>query len=312
VDKGEAAAENEKEVRQPRSEPEHEEAPQQQPTVSSSAVANFEVGRIYNRRKDIHEPFGGQQQGGISTPTRCHCVFLFTSPSGTQHGYQDGWNEDGVFLYTGEGQSGNMEFTKGNLAIRDHAANGRDLHLFESQGKGEGYRYLGMFDCVGWEYRHVPDTNGMDRRAIVFHLLPEGEVRQVTARPISPATPAPASLDELRQRAYAAVRPAGERSTREARRNYYERSDAVCDYVLARAKGTCEHCSKTAPFKRTDGTPYLEPHHIRRVADSGPDHPRWVAALCPNCHAEVHHGEHGKEINQRLGEYLGQIEPDEQ
>jgi hypothetical protein len=29
----------------------------------------FEVGRTYNRRADIHARFGGQQQGGIVTPT---------------------------------------------------------------------------------------------------------------------------------------------------------------------------------------------------------------------------------------------------
>ena len=28
----------------------------------------FEVGRVYNRRLGIHEPYGGQRQGGISTP----------------------------------------------------------------------------------------------------------------------------------------------------------------------------------------------------------------------------------------------------
>ena len=26
----------------------------------------FEIGRVYNRRNDIHARFGGQQQGGIS------------------------------------------------------------------------------------------------------------------------------------------------------------------------------------------------------------------------------------------------------
>jgi len=33
----------------------------------------FIVGRNYNRRKDIHEHFSGQQQGGIVTPSdQCH------------------------------------------------------------------------------------------------------------------------------------------------------------------------------------------------------------------------------------------------
>src|SRR5262249_14608993 len=132
-------------------------------TSSPPSHPTFEVGRVYNRRADIHHLYGGQQRGGICTPACVPCLFLFTGPSGEQHGYQDGWNEDGVFLYTGEGQSGDMEFVRGNLAICDHAVNGRDLHLFESVGK-EGYRYLGRFNCVGWEYRRAPDTAGRDRR----------------------------------------------------------------------------------------------------------------------------------------------------
>jgi hypothetical protein len=58
-------------------------------------------------------------------------------------------------------------------------------------------------------------------------------------------------------------------------------------YVLRRANGCCEACGEEAPFVRKDGTPYLEPHHTRRVADGGPDHPAWVAAICPTCHRQI-------------------------
>jgi hypothetical protein len=30
----------------------------------------FEVGKIYNRRADIHDKYKGKQQGGICTPQR--------------------------------------------------------------------------------------------------------------------------------------------------------------------------------------------------------------------------------------------------
>jgi len=52
-------------------------------------------GQIY-RRTTLHEHFGGQQQGGISTPSRYPMILLFTGASGVQHGYEDGWS-DGVF-----------------------------------------------------------------------------------------------------------------------------------------------------------------------------------------------------------------------
>jgi 5-methylcytosine-specific restriction enzyme A len=56
-----------------------------------------------------------------------------------------------VYLYMGEGQVGDMEFRSGNKAIRDHAANGKDLLLFKALGKGQGYRFLGQFACASWE-----------------------------------------------------------------------------------------------------------------------------------------------------------------
>jgi 5-methylcytosine-specific restriction protein A len=288
------------------------------PEANSSSALNesttpptFQVGRVYNRRADIHGPYGGQQQGGISTPSRCPFIFLFSSSSGRQHGYQDGWNEEGVYFYTGEGQSGDMQFVRGNLAIRDHAADGKDIHLFEALAQGEGYRYLGRFDCAGWEYRRGPDTAGQDRQVIVFHLLPEIEDGPTESTEVIPSGEIATPLEELLRRALAAVRPPAERPPGESRRLYRERSSDVRVYVLARADGVCEACRRKAPFLRPDGTPYLEPHHIRRVADGGPDHPRWVGAVCPNCHKEVHHGQNGEALNRRLEEYLRTVEPDD-
>ncbi len=49
-----------------------------------------------------------------------------------------------------------------------------------------------------------------------------------------------------------------------------------------------------APFKTTKDEEYLEPHHTRRIADGGPDHHRWVAAVCPNCHRRIHYGKMGR------------------
>lgn len=51
-------------------------------------------------------------------------------------------------------------------------------------------------------------------------------------------------------------------------------------------------------------TPYLELHHIKRLADDGLDHPDWVAAICPNCHRRIHSGMDGPEWNARLAEQV--------
>jgi 5-methylcytosine-specific restriction protein A len=70
-----------------------------------------------------------------------------------------------------------------------------------------------------------------------------------------------------------------------------------------------DRCNAPAPFQRLDGTPYLEPHHLRRLSDGGPDHPAHVIALCPNCHRRVHAGVDGKTYNAQLNSTMTVIEP---
>ena len=50
----------------------------------------FQRGHVYDRRAEIHSAYGGQEQGGISTPTGTSAIFLFTGESGGQFGYDDG------------------------------------------------------------------------------------------------------------------------------------------------------------------------------------------------------------------------------
>ncbi len=129
----------------------------------------FEKDAIYNRRKDLHEPFGGNQQSGIASCSQHPYVFLFSAPTGEEFGYKDGWVSDNEFVYTGEGQRGDMQFVRGNRAIRDHLENGKELHLFEHFKMGE-YKYLGEFQYHSSEYLRGKDGEGRDRQIIRFHL----------------------------------------------------------------------------------------------------------------------------------------------
>lgn len=265
----------------------------------------YEIGKVYNRQRDIHLKYGGQQQGGIATPKTAPYIFLFTGDTGEQYGYKDGFDEEGVYLYTGEGQLGDMEFVRGNRSILDHVKNGKDLLLFKALGKGKGYRFLGIFTCSNYQIREAPDRIGHIRKVIVFHLLPLDEGIDTGLLDIELLSD---SLEELRVKAYAASDSNLGVAGLEAKRTYWNRSQAVKNYVLARAKGFCESCKRPAPFLKQDGTPYLEPHHTRRLSDGGPDHPRWVGALCPNCHREIHCGTAGNNLNTQLQKYLEQIE----
>lgn len=74
----------------------------------------------------------------------------------------------------------------------------------------------------------------------------------------------------------------------------YCRDPKVKAWVLKRANGICELCKQPAPFICADGLPYLEVHHIRPLAEGGPDTPSNTVAICPNCHRELHFGSQRK------------------
>lgn len=73
-------------------------------------------------------------------------------------------------------------------------------------------------------------------------------------------------------------------------RTVYERRPDVKAWVLQEARGHCELCVTNAPFVRSDGTPYLEHHHVQRLCEGGPDTVENSVALCANCHRRLHHG----------------------
>lgn len=75
----------------------------------------------------------------------------------------------------------------------------------------------------------------------------------------------------------------------DAARKEFVRDPGVVAWVLRQAGGRCERCGLPAPFLRGDGTPYLEVHHVLRLADDGPDAVENAVALCPNCHRHLHH-----------------------
>lgn len=272
----------------------------------------FEIGKTYHRRNEIHGLYGGQSQGGMSTPATRPLIFLFTGASGSEHGYKDEIKPDGTFWYTGEGQIGPQQFNKCNRALRDHKDLGKIVHLFEEAGSGMA-RYLGEVVYLGHHMEQRPDREGNTRDAIVFELgfidyktLPISAAVPVIPTPLSESRLANKSLNELRQ--LALISSNKEATTEEHRRIIRVRSDAVRAYVLKRATGKCEGCGEPAPFKTQKGLPYLEPHHTTRMADGGPDHPAHVIALCPTCHRRVHHSHDGNTYNEDLKLRLLKIE----
>lgn len=118
-------------------------------------------------------------------------------------------------------------------------------------------------------------------------------------------------LEEARKAAEQAATRDEEREIRETVRQQYERSPEIKQYAHLRAGGQCEACETNAPFRSIVGRPYLEVHHVDELGNSGFDAPENVVALCPKCHAQVHYGEAGEELNNRVRKKLKtEIEPD--
>ena len=267
-------------------------------------VASIFVPGTEFRRLDLHALFAGQRYGGISTPSRFPFIMIFTGEQGEDYGYKDGWTEEGTFLYTGEGQEGDMQFIKGNKAILEHVDDGKDVHLFEYIRTGH-VRYVGQMICIGYKVRDK-DNKGQDRKVIVFELMP---IEVVNNSELSNEfRPSDLSLEELKNKALESTNHSQGVTPKERIIQYRERSQAVKLYALKRANGVCEACGNKAPFMTAKGEPYLEVHHTRRLSDGGPDHPEWVAAICPNCHRRAHYGLDSYTFNSSIADNVNSKE----
>jgi len=87
----------------------------------------------------------------------------------------------------------------------------------------------------------------------------------------------------------------------------YQRDSSVKAWVLKQANGVCECCKHPASFNGSDGLPYLEVHHVRKLAEKGADTTENTVAVCPNCHRELHYGERAKDLVEKLYENISRL-----
>ena len=172
-----------------------------------------------------------------------------------------------------------------------------------------GYQAMGILHHLGLKALYKGRFSGQSTDAVVAELEAEGaafaRVVEHLRAPTEERTIAMASL----QREETAELKAAIRDTAEARRQRlstaptkpervrvfsfaYKRNPDIVAEALLRAAGRCERCGNSAPFKRaSDGSPFLEVHHLASRADGGEDSLANVIALCPNCHREIHYGQ---------------------
>lgn len=128
----------------------------------------FILGNTY-RRSEIHDKFGGNRQAGISVSSSSPYIFVFSGQTGHQHGYMDRWENENVFSYTGEGQVGDMQLTRGNLALYEHQRTGKRIFLFLQERKAF-VKFEAELELEDVDTFIASDREGNDRIGIKFFL----------------------------------------------------------------------------------------------------------------------------------------------
>ncbi len=260
----------------------------------------FEVGREYARSQLLAAVGSKQRQSGIIWgPGNPSCVII---TSGGRHsksaGYGDTKKANGTWNYFGQGENGdqNPDSPANRMLIEGQ----RSVLLFTTRhptsrevqtqgGYSSFYKYEGAFLVGSWEF-YIPDTGRRSGdKLLLFHLV---AVREALTPAVDDDTDYLAgedlALKPLREKLL--KREQGPKRGYITTREFRKGSAHIRVYARLRAGGTCENCEKAAPFVDKHGQPFLEMRHINRLADDGPDIPRNVAAICPNCHREAHFG----------------------
>lgn len=160
--------------------------------------------------------------------------------------------------------------------------------------------WLGTQKVKGWSHRRITDA----LRAVGVSNPSEHVALIVERNGVVPLATDPL---ELQRRATALAtsgllsaavgNPTPTKSERVVQE--FARSPAVVAEVLRIAAGRCELCECAAPFLRADGSPYLEVHHVRTLAEGGADTTDNAVALCPTCHRLLHFaGAQDREVAQ--------------
>lgn len=155
----------------------------------------FIPNQVY-KRSLLHDEYGGNRQSGIAPTANYPWIFIFSGAAGKQHGYKDRWENKNVFSYTGEGQVGDMDFTRGNLALRDHLQDGKRVFLFEYVRTGH-VRLISELTLIDVDYFETHDRNGDLRIGIKFFFKRTGIDLDISVEELDQVTPAVSHNDLL-------------------------------------------------------------------------------------------------------------------
>jgi 5-methylcytosine-specific restriction protein A len=240
---------------------------------------------------EIKATFLCSGQGGMRRSKRTNTLVIVSNH--VESVYDDRWIND-VLHYTGMGQVGpqSLEFNQ-NKTLNESPKNGVAVHLFEVFTK-RVYTYIGEVVLAGKPYQEQQlDAEDNNRPVWVFPLrLTAGslpDIPETTLKALDQVKEKQARyLSDTEVEKRAKQQGQAKVGTRTVSATQHQRSAWVAENARRRAKGHCELCGEPAPFKRKNGSPYLETHHIEWLADGGADTVENTVALCPNCHRKMH------------------------
>lgn len=199
--------------------------------------------------------------------------------------YKDVW-KNGILHYTGMGKVGDQVLEGNqNKTLYYSNTNGVEVHLFEVLKKAI-YTYRGVMILADEPYQSEQlDDKGTIRKVWIFPLKPINDEAFAEEREPQEKDLRSISNEELARRT--TLKAIGKKK-RTAEATVYYRDPYLKEIVKRIAEGKCQYCGEEAPFVDKNNEPYLEEHHVKRLADDGTDSIDNVVAICPNCHRKMH------------------------
>jgi 5-methylcytosine-specific restriction protein A len=186
-----------------------------------------------------------------------------------------------------------MTMTRGNLAVQQHAATGRALHLFKALGKGKGQKYVGEYACADLSWIEGPDRKGDTRKIVIFHLVPVPDLAIHESAADDDIRQSIAIIDDLPLPEDEVEFSEGKSATKihiRRERSAKLRKELI-DLRQKRGGMSCDLCatdgSKVDPAMRAS---MFECHHIIPLSVVGETKTKVkdMALLCANCHRLLH------------------------
>lgn len=284
------------------------------------------LGETFKDRDAIWRVYGGQKMAGIG----CLSDGILSAFSDDNGPYADGRIPDTDWIaYVGDGLSGDQKITDGNELMAEYQSAGRPLRYWHKPFR-KHFSFETWAVIVQRRLRWGVGANGEPRREFLWVLAPvPSPERETWPQEVLAALEAdigelhddtgdyrPSDIDLEARDVAESGKDAYRRLTQKAEANAqrrsqlmkptladrYVRDPSARAAVMTRAQRSCEspQCAGHPEELTTAGMPILQIDHVRDLAKGGPDIPRNMIALCPNCHALKTYGVNRDKLQRLL------------